>query len=142
MRTIEECIEELKTKKDWKDKEEVEAVFDEILELNDENRWRYPAEELPEEDEEVIACINGTVDNITYCHAIVNGFFEEDGFAMGDSYEPKDVEVLAWRPLPTFDFVRYEKEKIKKMEADFQKKIDNWKKQEAEWVDRINNKSN
>lgn len=34
MRTIKECVQELKTRRNWESVEEIEAVFDEILEID------------------------------------------------------------------------------------------------------------
>lgn len=34
MRTIKECIKDLKERRDWKNPEEVDSVFDEILEID------------------------------------------------------------------------------------------------------------
>lgn len=37
MRTIQDCIKELKTRKAWKSPEEIELIFDEIAEIDKAN---------------------------------------------------------------------------------------------------------
>ena len=41
MRTIADCIKELRTRKAWKSPEEIEKIFDEIADIDRENQRRF-----------------------------------------------------------------------------------------------------
>ena len=65
-------------------------------------KWIPCSERLPQDEEqEYILCVNGTCGNITYDHSVLaGGNYYEDGKWYIDGVLKKNVEVLAWMPLP------------------------------------------